>query len=57
MISIEQIQETVKTLFSSNPSKNLFTTDYIRRYVEQFLLLSEPIPMSDMILALRGVEH
>lgn len=56
MTAVEKIKKRLKPYFSANLSKNLFSTDYIFLYVQQFIL-QKLIPMSDMILALRGVEQ
>ena len=56
-ITIEQIQQAVRSLFSLNPPKKHLSTQFIGECVQQYLQLSEPIPASDLITALRGVDH
>jgi hypothetical protein len=57
MTTTPEIQKAVVLLFSANHSKKAFSTDFICRYVEQYLQLTEPIKLGDMITVLRDLPN
>lgn len=57
MISIDQLRQAVETLFSLNPPKKQLTTEFIANCIKEYLQLTDAPALSDVITALRQVEH